>query len=121
MDHSLGTKIKCQLFADPRWFILFDMHHVMHRTLDLPRDIYTRIEQHLGRSYRTGMLLTKLGSSAIKSHAENCDSNFSIENFKTIGCENNLVDLRLLESLHILKKKPNLNDHTFAVQLNVVV
>ena len=85
------------------------------------RSLHCRVEQHLGRSYRTGMWLTKPDPSAIRSHAENCDSNFSIENFKIIGCENNLQDLRLLESLHILKKKPNLNDHTSAVQLNVVV
>ena len=85
------------------------------------RSLHCRFEQHLGRSHRTGMWLSRPDPSPIRSHADTCTSNISIKDFKIIGRERNLQDLRLLESLHILKHKPNLNDHTSAVQLNVVV
>ena len=67
------------------------------------------------------MRLTRPDPSAVRDHAESCTSNISIDNFKIVGNENNVHDLRLLESLHILKSKPSLNDHSSAVQLNVVV
>ena len=85
------------------------------------RSLHCRVEQHIGRSYRTGMWLTRPDPSAIRSHAENCNSTFSIKDFKVIGRENNLQYLRILESLHILKKKPVLNDNSSAMPLNVVV
>ena len=85
------------------------------------RSLHCRVEQHIGRSFRTGMWLTRPDPSAIRAHAEGCSSNISLDDFTIIGRETSLHDLRLLESLHISKKKPCLNDNTSAVQLNVVV
>ena len=84
------------------------------------RSLHCRVEQHMGRSYRTGAWLSRPDPSAIRSHVEACNSTFSIKNFKIIDSAGTVNDLRLLESLHILKRKPVLNDHTSAVQLNVV-
>ena len=85
------------------------------------RSLHCRVEQHLGRSYRTGVWLTRPDPSPIRNHVVGCNTTFSINNFKIIGQGDTLLDLRLLESLHILKSKPDLNDNTSAVQLNVVV
>ena len=85
------------------------------------RSLHCRVEQHLGRSYRTGVWLSRPDPSPIRNHVEVCNTTFSIENFKIIGQGESVHDLRLLESLHILKTKPNLNENTSAVQLNVVV
>ena len=85
------------------------------------RSLHCRVEQHLGRSYRTGVWLSRPDPSAIRNHVEGHNNTFSIKDFKVIGHGDNVHDLRLLESLHILKSKPSLNEHTSAVQLNVVV
>ena len=85
------------------------------------RSLHCRVEQHLGRSYRTGIWLSRPDPSPIRNHVENCNTTFSINDFKIIGQEENVHDLRILESLHILKTKPVLNEHASAVPLNVVV
>ena len=84
------------------------------------RALYNRVSQHQGRSFRTGLPLTRPDPSAIRSHSETCNARFTLENFKIIGRESNIVDLRLLESLHIFKRKPNLNDNASAIPLNVI-
>ena len=85
------------------------------------RSLHCRVEQHIGRSHRTGMWLSRSDPSAIRSHAEACNSTFSIKDFKVIGRENNIQYLRILESLHIMRDKPVLNENTSAVPLNIVV
>ena len=84
------------------------------------RTLHCRIEQHAGRSFRTGKKLTNPDHSAIRSHSEKCSESISEENFKIIGRESNAFDLRVLESLHILGSKPNLNDNTGSAQFYVV-
>ena len=85
------------------------------------RSLHCRVEQHRGRSHRTGMWLSRPDPSAIRSHAENCNCSFSIKDFKVIGRESNVQHLRILESLHIVRNKPVLNDNISAVPLNIVV
>ena len=84
------------------------------------RSLHCRVEQHRGRSYRTGNWLTKPDSSSIRSHVESCGNDFTIDNFKIIGRESNAHSLRILESLHIFKNKPNLNENSSAVPLSII-
>ena len=84
------------------------------------RALYNRVSQHQGRSFRTGVPLTRPDPSAIRSHSEICNTRFNLENFKIISKVNNIQDLRILESLHIYKRKPNLNDNSSAIPLNVI-
>ena len=85
------------------------------------RSLHCRVEQHLGRSHRTGMWLTRPDPSSIRSHSEDCNTIFSLSDFKVNGQESDVHSLRILESLHILKAKPRLNDNAPAVLLNIVV
>ena len=85
------------------------------------RSLHCRIEQHRGRSYRTGIWLSKPDPSPIRSHGEQCNPDISIDNFKILDRECNLGDLRILESMYIMKNNPSLNDNTTAVKLNVIV
>ena len=48
------------------------------------------------------------------------DTPFSIDDFKIIDMERSSFSLRILESLHIFKTKPSLNDKTSAFKLNIV-
>ena len=84
------------------------------------RTLYNRVSQHQGRSFRTGFPLTRPDPSAIRSYSESCNTEFTLENFKVIGKVNNILDLRILESLYIFKKRPNLNDNTSAIPLSVI-
>lgn len=84
------------------------------------RALYSRVLQHQGRSFRTGLPITRPDPSAIRTHFETCKTDFSLENFKVIGKVNNILDLRILESLHIFKRRPNLNNNASAMPLNVI-
>ena len=70
------------------------------------RNLYMRVAEHCGRSFRTGAILTSPPQSAVRSHAEQCDSTIDLANFKIIDQTQNFIDLRILESLHIFKSKP---------------
>ena len=84
------------------------------------RSLHCRVEQHRGRSFRTGNWLAKPDPSSIRSHVEGCGSDLSIDNFKIIGRESNAHFLRILESLHIFKRRPNLNENSSAVPLFII-
>ena len=84
------------------------------------RALYSRVLQHQGRSFRTGRPLTRPDPSPIRSHSETCKTDFSLEHFKVIGKVNNILDLRILESLHIFRRRPNLNINASAIPLNVI-
>ena len=84
------------------------------------RSLHCRVEQHRGRSVRTGNWLAKPDPSSIRSHTENCGSDLTFDNFKIIGRERNAYFLRILESLHIFKIRPNLNENSSAVPLSII-
>ena len=74
------------------------------------RQFRCRIAEHMGVSVRTGRPLQAPNHSAIMEHHCITKHNISTNNFKILSkCNNNLYDLRTIESLYITKIKPNLN------------
>ena len=84
------------------------------------RTLGARVSEHLGKSYRTGNILTAPTHSSIRDHTFSCDSKADISNFKIISSTSNILDLRILESLHIIKIQPDLNDMKSAFPLKIV-
>ena len=74
------------------------------------RNLYTRIQQHLGKSVRTGKFLASPDPSPIRDHSLECGTFATQDNFTILTRANHTLDLRILESLHILKEKPSLNN-----------
>ena len=74
------------------------------------RNLHSRIQQHLGKSIRTGMFLVKPDPSPIRDHSLACDTLVTQDNFSILGKTNAVSDLRILESLHIFQQKPTLNN-----------
>ena len=83
------------------------------------RAAYMRISEHRGRSFRTKKLLSVPSKSAIREHAFKCGP-IRDENFSIIGQEKSDVHLRMLESIHIHRLHPTLNDMNSAFPLNIV-
>ena len=85
------------------------------------RPLYMRIAEHRGRSYRTGRLLQTPPNSSIRDHCKSLPNHFPKEvNFKVVGAAKNAVTLRILESLHIIKDKPQLNNQKSSFPLQIV-
>ena len=73
-------------------------------------------------SHRTGALLTCPPHSAIRDHCEQrCLVPVSYDDFNILAVAPDLVSLRILESLHIFKSKPKLNDSNSSFPLNIVL
>jgi len=84
------------------------------------RALSVRVDEHAGRSFRTGQILQCPQHSNIRNHSEQCDSPINIDNFKIIDSATSLIDVRILESLHIYKLRPDLNDSQSAYPLRIV-
>ena len=84
------------------------------------RNLYKRVAEHAGRSFRTNSLLSHPSHSSIREHTTHCQSPISINNFKIIQSCSNPYDLKILESLHILDKKPSLNSMNSSYPLKIV-
>ena len=76
-----------------------------------------RVLEHMGRSYRTNLPLSKPQYSAIRDHCHNSNHALTWDAFKIINSSLFRSDLTILESLVINKMKPQLNCTTTAVQL----
>ena len=79
------------------------------------RHLSTRISEHIGISFRTGIPLTSPPFSQIRSHIEesqNTHQNYRItkEQFKIIAKAPSNYDLTIKESIFIKLSKPNLNN-----------
>ena len=86
------------------------------------RSLFVRVSEHGGRSHRTGALLTCPPHSAIRDHCEQtCLGPVSYDDFNILAVAPDLVSLRILESLHIFKSKPKLNDSNSSFSLNIVL
>ena len=83
--------------------------------------LFTRVAQHQGKSHRTGQMLSNPTVSSIRDHALACDTPFSVDNFVILGSNSSFPDLRILESLYILRMRPKINDMSSAYPLNVTV
>ena len=83
------------------------------------RNFYKRIAEHAGRSFRTNSLLSHPPHSAIRDHTFGCNSPISINQFKIIDSTSNQLDLKIIESLHILSIKPSLNNANSSYPLQI--
>ena len=84
------------------------------------RNLITRVSEHRGISVRTGTPFLNPPHSSVRSHCLESDHPLSFDQFKIVASSQNFVYLRILESLHILKNKPNLNDMQSAHPLSIV-
>ena len=84
------------------------------------RNLHSRFQQHLGKSVRTGIFLVKPDPSPIRDHSHSCDTLVTIDNFTVLDKTNSVLDLRILESLHIFSKKPSLNNMLSSFPLQTV-
>jgi hypothetical protein len=84
------------------------------------RNLRIHTAEHAGRSHRTNNLLSVPSHSAIRTHAEKCDTPVRLSDFKVLGRANHPMELRILESLFIFQLKPNLNDMQSAYPLQIV-
>ena len=74
-------------------------------------------------SERTGSRLTRPAHSNIRSHCENTSlvcGPVKQDNFRILGYQTNQTKLRILESLFIHCRKPNLNDLASSYDLKFV-
>ena len=69
----------------------------------------TRVAEHAGFTFRTGVPLTSPLHLAVRDHSELCSTNVDINNFKVLANASSEIDLKILESLHIFKSRPGLN------------
>lgn len=84
------------------------------------RNLYIRASEHAGRSYRTQSILSCPPHSVVREHAAQCDVPVRLDSFRVLGSAASPSDLRILESLHIFKSKPSINDMSSSIPLNVV-
>ena len=84
------------------------------------RNLYMRVAEHPGKSFRTGRDLASPPHSVIRDHSDQCDVRVALKNFHVLGATNSFSDLFILESLHILKKKPVLNNQLTSFNLSIV-
>ena len=87
------------------------------------RTLETRIAEHKGVSVRTNRVQASQKASSIRAHhssSSQCDASISDDNFIVLDSSRNPTSLRILESLYILKTKPNLNEMSAAFPLKIV-
>ena len=74
------------------------------------RHLHTRIAEHRGLSSRTGIPITNPSHSNIRNHAMEKSHEINSDNFSILFKSTNKgVDVKIAESLYILKDKPTLN------------
>ena len=78
-----------------------------------------RFSQHHGFSFRTGRPLSCPTNSSILDHCNSKDHTFKYEYFNVLDSSASNTDLRILESLYILKFNPSINIARSAVQLYI--
>ena len=81
--------------------------------------LFVRCAQHRGVSYRTDLPLSKPVNSSIRDHCDSSHHPFNSKNFKILDSVSDHFDLRILESLHIHKIKPPINECNSAVPLYI--
>ena len=57
------------------------------------RMLRTRVAEHAGRSYRTGVRLAHPPHSAVRDHAEGCDVGVVLDNFSILNSTSSLLHL----------------------------
>ena len=83
------------------------------------RNLYMRVAEHVGKSFRTGVPLSSPPHSAVREHTVSCDSRLRSSDFKVLASASSTLDLKILESLYILKTKPKLNNMQCSYPLSI--
>ena len=83
------------------------------------RCLGVRISEHEGTSHRTGNPLTRPVHSAIRDHIQRCSGAVSPDQFRILASSRG-IDLKILESLFIFKRRPILNDMNSSFPLAIV-
>ena len=81
------------------------------------RNLKIRISEHKGISYRTGTKITTPSYSKIREHSLSCNHNINEQDFSIRFRATSASDLRIAESLVIMKEKPDLNGNELATKL----
>ena len=87
------------------------------------RTLETRIAEHRGVSIRTNKTQASQRASSIRAHhssSSQCSGSVCADSFSVLDSSQGLVNLRILESLYIVKTKPNLNEMNSAFPLKIV-
>ena len=85
------------------------------------KTLKTRYCQHAGISDRTGRDLAVKQQSSIREHSIDChQARVNFEDFKVLDKCSNVSDLRILESIYIHKRKPQLNQDQSSFPLLIV-
>ena len=82
------------------------------------RTFKVRVDEHIGQSSRTGLPCRTPSHSAVREHAEVCNSPVCKSSFEILATCNSL-DIRILESLYIKSMNPELNNMLSASPLNI--
>ena len=69
----------------------------------------SRVEEHFGRSSRTGSLLARPLQSKVREHIFNCTVGYKTDDFTVLSSFSDNILLRIAESIEISFRKPNLN------------
>ena len=81
------------------------------------RNLKIRISEHIGISYRTNTQITRPSYSRIREHAVSCNHSINEQDFSIKFRAKCSSDLRIAESLMIMKEKPDINGTEVATRL----
>ena len=84
------------------------------------RHLNLRVAEHANRSARTNRPLTTAPKSSIYDHSILCGCCVTLDNFRILGSCKHEIDLRILESLHIDKRRPPLNNNISSFPLFLI-
>ena len=77
--------------------------------------LFRRVSQHRGVSFRTGIPLSKPNNSAIRDHCNSNNHQIEPRSFTVLDHCHNRADLHILETLHIHMERPSLSSNQYAV------
>ena len=125
-NFKLGSffKYKDRLPCGSRSSVVYEFVSPLCRTKyvgSTSRTLCSRTAEHKGVSVRTGAPLSTPPHSAARAH---CEQTHGVQvehvNFSILDSSENLVSLRILESLYIHKLGPELNESSSAFPLHII-
>ena len=84
------------------------------------RNLSIRTDEHKGVSFRTKFRLTKPMFSAIREHSEEFDHLILDKNFTILDYAHSDYELCMLESIWIWKLRPQINENSSSVNVEIL-
>ena len=109
MRSSLVYQFSCERGRSPALYVGSTIRH-----------LYERVAEHAGVSARTSKPVSCPTFSSIREHSNTCNCKISLDSFKVLGSAQNELTLRILESLYIHRKRPNLNNQVSSSPLLII-